>query len=121
MLGAFGVLLATQFALPAETRDIPRIAKRILSLANILTGIGLLAGFGLYFLTIKIANLPDAAPLGENLHLAIGMKFMILLAVGACLGMGYPMVRKGNVEGANTLRWIALALMATAAAIASIL
>lgn len=101
MVGVFGGLLLVQLGLPATVRNEPATARRITRLLSILLGVGLLAGLAGY--GFKQGHL-----MGGHFNGVIGLKFVLLLMVGGLL----PLSRK---EGrGDTIRWIALALLALA-------
>jgi hypothetical protein len=111
MVGAFGGLLVAQLSLPAKNVS---HHLSILKPVNLMLAIGLLAGIIAYFLKIK-----DAAASGEELagtvHMVVGIKFLILLGVGACCGMANGLLKKEKWEAAGRLRWAAGGLLAIAA------
>jgi hypothetical protein len=103
MVGTFGGLLVFQFGLTAATRASEDNARAAAKLFNILIGIGLLAGIAQYVLKMGWR-------MGPHYNGVIGLKFMILLAVGGLLAMS----RKPG-KG-NAFRLISCALLAVAAA-----
>ena len=99
MVGVLGGLLLVQLALPATVRNEPATARRITRVLSILLGMGLLAGLAGY-------GLKHGHLMGGHFNGVIGLKFALLLVVGGLL----PLSRK---EGrGDTIRWIALVLMA---------
>ncbi len=102
MVGTFGGLLAVQLVVPAATRNTPQVAKGAARLFSILISIGLVAGILVY---VKAAGMGN----GRNYNMIIGIKFVILLVVGALLGIS---ARSGI---ANVLRTLAMIFLAIAA------
>ena len=102
LLGIFGGLLALQAGVPADVRNRPDVAGGAAKLFNILLALGLLAGLGLFFLTHGLQR-------GPHFLGVVGLKFILLLAVGALVGMS-----KKPGKG-DTFRTIALVLLALAA------
>ena len=102
MIGAFGGLLLFQYGLPASLRASDEATRTAIRLLNILIGAGFTAGLAVY--VFSRGNL-----LGPHYNGVIGMKFMILLVVGALV----PMSRKPGKGGA--FRTVALVLLAVAA------
>ena len=80
MIGAFGGLLAFQFAVPAAVRNTPDVARKISKFGNVLIGLGFVAGMLSY-------GALHAHKLGGHFNGVIAVKFMLLLGVGALLGM----------------------------------
>lgn len=103
MVGTFGGLLVYQLALPAAARASDENARGASKVLNILIGLGFLAGIAQF--VIKKGWM-----LGPHYNGVMGLKFVLLLAVGALLGMS----RKPG-KG-DTFRWIACGLLALAAA-----
>ena len=114
LVGAFGVLLAVCFALPGGTRDSGSAARRFTGLLNALLGIGLAAGLAVFALKLKESK-ELGFQLGGGYHGVVGAKILILLAVGACLGLAPRMVRKGRAGAAHLLQTLAMGLLALAA------
>jgi hypothetical protein len=111
MVGAFGALLAGGCVPPdagAET------SLRVLKRANLLIAIGFLAGLATYFVRIKLASLEDIE-LPGSLHMTVGIKFLILIGVGACVGIALAKTRKSDAAQAAPFRWAAVILLAIAA------
>ena len=106
MVGAFGALLFAQLGLPAEVRRQEAVARGLSRLVNILIGVGLLAGAGLY-------GLKKGHLMGDHYNGVIGMKFGLLLAIGALVGMSK------KPERGDAFRKLACALLAVAALLGS--
>ena len=106
MVGALGALLFCQLGLPADLRRQDAVARGASRLVSILIGIGLLAGLGAY--GIRKGHL-----MGAHYNAVIGIKFGLLLAVGALAGMS----RKP--ERGDAFRGLAAALLAIAALLGS--
>lgn len=102
MIGAFGGLLLAQFGLPAAVRNSDEVTRGISKVGNILIGLGFVAGILNY-------GLIKGHTLGPHFNGVVAVKFVILLAVGALLGMS-----KKPGKG-DTFRTIALVLLAIAA------
>lgn len=101
MIGAFGVLAGAQFALPASLRNNEQAARGISRLCNIFIGIGLIAGLHGYFAFGGFKNT-------AHVNGVIGLKFILLLAVGALIAMS-----KKPGKG-DTFRTISLVLLVIA-------
>lgn len=97
MVGVLGGLLLLQLGLPRDLRANADLVKSALRPLNILLGIGFVAGLLLYM------NRMDGAT--GHVHGVVGMKILILVAVGALL----PISRK-SVKG-DGLRWTAIGLL----------
>lgn len=111
MAGAFGALLAAECMPTAAWKD-GTVEGRVLRLIHALIGIGFLAGLTTYIMRIDLAA---AGSDPGRLHMTIGIKFLLLVGVGACTGLASAMVRKGNAGAAGRLRWSAAILLAVAA------
>lgn len=111
MIGTFGALLFYQFGLSRAQRNDADLARRLGRVCNLLIAIGFVAGVAGYYFTMKISS--GAVP--ARFHTTVGVKFILLLGIGACLGVGGAMHKKGNTATASQLRWAALALLALAA------
>lgn len=107
MIGAFGALLGCQAGLPAELRRGEALGRGISRIVNVLVGLGLLAGLALF--GIKKGHL-----LGAHYSLVVGVKFGLLLAVGALVAMSK------RPDRGDTLRNIACTLLAVAALLGSV-
>jgi hypothetical protein len=114
MVGAFGVLLAAHLALPGGVRDTASVARRLAGLLNALLGLGLLTGLGMFVLRMRLLK-SIGQELGSGYHAVIGTKFLLLLAIGACLGIASGKLRKGHTAAAHTLQTVAMILLAMAA------
>lgn len=114
LVGAVGVLLAVCFALPGGTRDSASVARRFSRMLNTLMGVGLAAGLTVFMLKLKESK-ALGFELGSLYHGVVGTKFLILLAVGACLGIAPRMLRKGRPGITHTLQALAMVLLALAA------
>jgi hypothetical protein len=102
VIGTFGGLVAVRFGLPADVRNSEDVARTSARLFNILIGVGLLAGLSVYVLNHGMS-------LGPHYNGVIGLKFVILVAVGGLI----PMSRKPG-KG-DLFRTIAIVLLAIAA------
>ena len=111
MIGAFGGLLVAQLAL--STKDGSH-HMAILKPVNVMLAIGLLAGLIAYFLKIKTAQ-TSGEELTGGVHMVVGIKFLILLGVGACCGIATGLMKKEKWKAAGRLRWAASGLLAIAA------
>ncbi len=80
MVGAFGALLFCQLGLPADVRRQEAVARGLSRLVNILIGVGLLAGLGLY-------GLKHGHTLGPRYNGFIGAKFVLLVLTGGLVAM----------------------------------
>ena len=112
VLGCFGVLAAAVWGLPPDRRNDAGLRIPLHRCATFLLTVGLIAGLIAYVLKIKIAK-ADAIDLAGDAHMVVGVKFLILIAVGGCLGMGLSKMRRG--AGTAGLTWTALLLVAVAA------
>lgn len=113
-LGAFGVLLMTQFGLSIEQRR-GKAGKRGMRLTQFMLLVGLAAGMVLFVSLIR------AGDLGPYFHMVVGTKFLLLLGAGACIGLASV---KAKQEKFGSARWLGIAtlvIMALAAALASTL
>jgi hypothetical protein len=102
MVGTFGGLLVMQAGLPAAVRNSDEVARGAARLFNILIGVGLLAAVAQY-------GMMKGHLLGAHFNGVIGMKFTILVIVGALI----PMSKKPG-KG-DLFRTISLVLLAIAA------
>ncbi len=106
VIGTFGGLVAVRFGLPADVRNSDAVSRTSTRLFNILIGIGLLAGLSVYFMK-------QGMILGPHYNGVIGLKFVILVAVGGLI----PMSRKpGKGDLFRTLAIVLLAIAALAGA-----
>ena len=104
VLGTFGGLLAVRFGLPSTIRNSDEVARGSARLFNILIGVGLLAGLSIYFLKQGMA-------MGPHYNGVIGLKFVILVAVGGLI----PMSKKpGKGDASRTIAIVLLAIAALA-------
>lgn len=101
MISAVGTLLSTQLCTEPSYRNAAAPSRAIARLANILLGIGFLAGITYYLLT--------GGP-GHSAHYngVIAMKFLFLLGAGALIGISK------KTDSGDRLRWIALTLLVLA-------
>ncbi|MCE9616127.1 MAG: hypothetical protein K8T26_17785 [Lentisphaerae bacterium] len=112
MLGTFGGLLVIQFGLPREWRDSAAGARVGTGLIYTLLGVGFVVGLGLLGWQMHAAG---TAALGGHYWGVIGLKFILLLVVGAMLGIATRKLRAGLVGAAVTLRGVAIGALALAA------
>lgn len=112
LLGTFGGLLVIQFGLPREWRDSAAGAKVGTGLIYGMLGLGFLMGIGLLAWRVHTAG---TAALGGHYWGVIGLKFILLLVVGAMLGIATRKLRAGLVKTAVTLRAVAIGALALAA------
>ena len=79
-----------------------------------LVAVGLVAGLAAYYFRVR-----DAGSAGEELagpvHMIVGIKFVLLACIGACLGIGSAKAKRGQFAAAHGLRWVSLLLLAGAA------
>ena len=108
-IGCFGILIAASWGLPSDRRKDADIAIPLLRRATSLLTLGLITGLVVYFLRIRIVG-ESGNELVRFLHAVVGAKFLILIAVGGCLGMGLSRARRG--AAATALTGTALALLA---------
>lgn len=116
MVGAFGALLYHQLFLSTTQKADPVLGRTVNKAASILIAVGFLAGMLAYVLTIKLAA-STGIEIESSAHMKIGIKFLILLGAGACLGISSGMIRKERYNSAGAQRLLALVLLATAALI----
>lgn len=114
MVGTFGLVLGQQWVLPPAARDTPSITKRALAAGNALIAAGLVAGVVVYVITLQTAR-AAGTEVSSAYHLTIGIKFLLVFAVGACLGMGYPLLAQERYTALSGLRCVTLALLGLAA------
>ena len=120
MVSAIGALLVIQFALPGGTRDAAPVAQRCARLLNVLVAAGFLAGLVAFVIKLR-AFKAAGVDLSSAYHSVVGTKILILLAVGACLGMAPALLRKGRSGAAHALRTVAFLLLVLAAFLGSTL
>lgn len=101
MISVIGTLLSTQLCTTPEYRNSAGPSRAIARLANILIGIGFLAGISYYLLK-------DGMTLGPHYNGVIGMKFVFLLGAAALIGISK------RTDRGDSLRWIAFGLMVLA-------
>jgi len=101
MISVIGTLLSTQLCTTAEYRNSPDPSRAIARLANILLGVGFLAGLTYYILI-------DGMSRGAHYNGVVAMKFIFLLGTGALLGISK------KTDRGDGLRWIAFGLMLAA-------
>lgn len=101
MIGAFGAILAFQLVVPPDQRQLAEQGRRIGSIVNRMIGIGFLAGLAYYFLEQGYQQ-------GPHYNGVIGVKFLLLLGIGALMGISK------KKDQADALRWGALGLLALA-------
>lgn len=116
MVGAFGALLYHQLFLGTSHKADPLLGRTVNKAASILIAVGFLAGLLAFILKIKVAASSGIA-IESSAHMKVGIKFLILLASGACLGISSGMIRKGRYDSAAAQRILVLVLLATAALI----
>ena len=114
MVGAFGTLLVSLLGWSAEQKKDPDLNRRTNRFASQLIAVGFLAGLAAYFFTIKVSVATDI-DLPSSLHMTVGIKFLLLLGVGACLGISSGMIRKERLSTAAGQRGLAAGLLAIAA------
>ena len=120
MVGSVGALLVIQFALPGGTRDGAPVAKRCARLLNMLVAVGFMAGLTVFAMKLR-AFKAAGTDLSSTYLALVGTKILLLLAVGACLGMAPALLRKGRSGAAHALRTAALLLLVLAAFLGSTL
>lgn len=114
MLGAFGGLLMLQFGLPRDVRDSSDTASVAGRLPAMLIAVGFVAGFLIYWLNIRYAaNNHEQLPALE--HSIIGIKFLLLLAAGAFMGLTSRYLKDDQPGKACIYRGMSLVVMGIAA------
>lgn len=108
MVGAIGVLLATQLCVDKEIRNQAEPSRRVARLANILIAVGFVSALTYYLLT-------EGQTKGPHYNGVIGVKFLFLLGSGAVIG-----ISKRTDKG-DGLRWVAFALLLLSSLFASTL
>ncbi len=101
MISVIGTLLSTQLCTEVSYRNSSAPSRAIARLANILLGIGFLAGISYYLLI-------DGMTRGAHYNGVVGMKFIFLLGAGALVGISK------RTDRGDTLRWTALTLLVLA-------
>ena len=114
ILGSFGMILAARCGLPIERRKDAELIIPLLRGATGLILLGFIAGLITYVLRIKLAQ-STGVPLETSFHHVIGTKLLLLVATGACLGVGLSRARKTSGAAAAGFALAALILLATAA------
>jgi len=97
MLGVLGGLLLLQWGVPWDIRSGSGFLKGYFRPINVLLAIGFIAGVILYVQRLSGAT--------GRVHGVVGLKILILLAVGALV----PMSR--NAARGDALRWTAILLL----------
>ena len=120
MLSIVGALLVIRRGLPFGSRRDPSLVRPILRLAGGLLLGGLVMGLTLY--VHLIATVKEAGgQLAPQTHMLIGTKLLLMVAVGAFIGISSSMLKKDKPGPAATLQWAALAALALAAFLGVIL
>ncbi len=119
MTGAFGALAAVQFGLTRDDRCQSSTVAGPMRLANLLLAAGFLAGLVVFILAMRGAT--DAAPLPEKFHMLVGIKFLLIFAVGGLAGISSAKMRKGMPDKAGNLRIAAIILLAVAALLGTLI
>ena len=114
MVGAFGAMLTAQIGLPVAARRDAETVNGPVRFGTLLIAVGLVAGLATCFIKIKLAG-ATGTELATSVHVTVGIKFGLLIAVGACAGMALGMVKKGAFESASSMRWFAVGPLALAA------
>ena len=104
MVGAFGVLLGTALT-PLNTES----SRRLHKIASPLLAVGFIIGFALYFVNIKAGIYQSQA------HSLIATKILLLIAALGFLGIGSKKLKDGQTSAANTLRWLSIISLISAA------
>jgi len=98
MVSVIGVLLSAQVCMRADDRNGAESSRTVARLANILLGVGFLAGIAYYLLNKGYA-------MGPHYNGVVGVKFVFLLGAGALLGISK------RTDRGDGLRWISLTLL----------
>lgn len=106
VLGLFGGVLVWQLGLPPASRNNPELARGISRSLNLLLAVGLLAGLALVGLVHRHYL---GTPAAGHFFGVVGLKLAILVIVGGVLPMA---ARRAH---GDTLRWVAIVLLAAAA------
>jgi hypothetical protein len=106
MVGAFGGLLALRLAVPEGVRRDPAVGRKASRLFNLLLVVGLAAGAGYYALLSGHLR-------GAHYNGVIGLKFVLMLAAAALLGLS---ARSARGDGLRTGAMLLLAAAALAGA-----
>lgn len=112
MTGVLGGLIACLAAGRGAGNELAEPLRRAMRPLNLLLLVGLLAGFGLYSYRTPSGG-ADAGPL----HALVGTKLLILLAVGALMGIASGALKRENAARARILQAIAAVLTLVAAAL----
>jgi len=114
MLGAFGGLLLVQVGLPRAVRDDAETARAAGRLPTILLAMGFLAGLMTYVMNIRYAaNYGSKLPAPE--HAIVGIKFLLMVAAGAFMGLTSRVLKDGAAQKAVLPRTLAILALALAA------
>jgi hypothetical protein len=111
MAGVFGGLLASLAAGAGASGDAAATGRAAMRPLNILLLVGFLAGMGLY---VQRSSGGEAI---ASLHAVVGIKMLILVAVGALMGISGAAFKKENVPRGRLLQVVAAALCVVAAAL----
>ena len=114
MVSIVGTLLVLRRGLPFGSSQDPSVVRPILRFATAQLAAGLVAGIVVYAMLIRSVS-DSGGSLASQTHRTVGIKILLMLVVGACLGVSSAMVKKGRTGPAATLQWAALATLAVAA------
>jgi hypothetical protein len=113
VLASFGGIFVATLGLSAERRADASLVRALLRWPHALLGLGFVAGLAIYMIKARTLHADGA---GANpFDIVIGVKFLLLLAVGACLGIASGKLKKGGISAAHVLMRVALLLLAVAA------
>ena len=116
MVSIVGTLLVIRRGLPFGSSQDPSVVRPILRFAGGLLFAGLAAGLTVYAMLISTAK-DTGGELPSQTHQLVGTKIILMLAVGACIGMSSSMVKKNKSGPAALLQWAAILALALAALI----
>jgi len=114
-VGVFGGLLAIRVGMPEAARRDPDIVRGAYKLLSMLVLVALVTGFIRYATMISIAG--ESGGLAAATHMKVGIKMLLLVGIGGCLGMGSASVRKGKGAAADAMIGGALVFLAAATAL----
>ncbi|MDA1044909.1 MAG: hypothetical protein O3C57_06760 [Verrucomicrobia bacterium] len=109
MVGCFGMVLGSMVSARAHTRE-TLAADRTLKVAVLALVFGLLAGIVAFVLTLRLAT-----GVSPHFMMIIMVKFVLLLAAGAALGVASKKSSAGDAKAAHGPRLAALIALASAA------
>lgn len=116
-VSSFGVVLALQIAIPRVLRS--ATSQPLLRFATGLLALAFLAGMATYYFAMTTAAALNTE-IEASFHRNVGIKFLCLLGIGACLGIATAKARKSPDANTETLQRLALTLYGAATAVALI-